>query len=381
MIIPILNSNVGELLVDHKSTIPNGILPNGFTGTFHNIEVTDHKNYEKNNELYKKVPIGLRFLAIKTKDNDNYLIDPVISGYRKVLDIASTNDTTNIKPLTKALSVVTVAKINGETIYLAGRFIRNEFYFIIGNKKSQILFKNINDIYKYPVSRMTKIARTMYSHFTKCGVLRKNIICRELAEQKYTVICKYYESDKVIHHQALFHSLSLTQRNHFNNYFNNKLLIGIGITEEYSPEPYSLTAFNVYEMLRVLKDTYYFLVPYYSIVDVNYFTYKPLLLRTWLKGVDFYYQEQNRRVIGMSDLETYWYKSLKVLKSCSLVPVSNPMLNVNFSFEALNLPDYLKNYYVELAESWFKWSKNKHVTRKNFPRMLFNFDMYYNRIY
>jgi len=148
--------------------IPDMVCPKNMKMALTDIKVfsrgPDDKVYNANKELREKVARGNSILLINDLESNKTEYDNIIFALRKFTGGMGDEDEDQpesnqvwlnyfLEPFENATEIICTEKANGEAAHLSARFIRNQFYLIVGSKNVHMIIGRPGDLEFYTDSR------------------------------------------------------------------------------------------------------------------------------------------------------------------------------------------------------------------------------------
>lgn len=392
---------------EQKHSIPSLILPKKYTtgyitdvdafinpkekksllrnSTMKKYEVeTDDYVYSNYPQLQQYIPRGLAIYEIyENETEEKEFFDIGVYANKKFTGMTKQDDDDKvdinkfcIEDINKNTDkLITMEKVNGEAFHVAGRYIKDNFYYFIGSKKSHIMIQHKDDIHLYQAERLknTKKFATSFMNFLNCSLsldkieILKNLLHYTKCTMVYEILQPSYQHivpiDE-IQDKFVFLMFSSPYNNNatltaFPPHIANKVIRVLNIeTAQYNIH-------DSWNLDKIIKDTR---------MDNN------------TEGIVLYYLNKNNQTICLLKLKTFWYIFLRALRmkanyfifnkeAATILNNEQIKTSINKKFDDISKDfqyddEPTLQYYKDKAFAFIKWvksSQNNTKFKTSFP--------------
>ena len=304
--------------------IPDGILPNGYTGILHDIKVKkgndpDDKIYSDNPEIQKLFPRGITTMILKKGDEEKK--DVAIYANRKFIEVKDEDDQKStdekwgkyfLENPNNAFKIICTEKLNGEAVHFSARYIDGKFYLITGSKNVHLLIGEKKDIETYTEEKYRNaklFARSVFDMLEIIPEKERQLFFSFLHHTKVTAVCEILQPD--YQHIVPLSHLEKSQLN-----LLTFTPTASGDNHHFYP---SLTAFPPHYCL-MLGEIFGFPIPSWTVIYSTHLDDHLQKIKGYhnKEGDVLYFMNKDGNTIGISKAKSVWYIFLRALreKSC-----------------------------------------------------------------
>lgn len=346
--------------------IPDGILPDGYTGRLHDVKVAtnnrmdDDSIYENDELLRERVARGNCVLELQKNDCITYSL--VVRGLRKFSDVTGK---LFIRPLNEAKTIICTQKMNGEAAHLGVCKIDSEYYICGGSKNVHMLFRNDQDLSKYDLkSKRFTFAIEICRRIISSLLINKSLF-DFIIRNNMTAVFEYLDSN----HQ---HVEDLS-------YLDNSILKFITwISCDLNND--SLCRFPSDSSINIARcfdlDTIK-----YEVIGIKDLSSHVNNVRTihGIEGEVLYFLDEKSRTIGITKIKTKWYIILRAIREKIRSALTRKWNIERFKREIgnrmkelqewLEFEDETRLKWMTLALDFYKWSFGRSIMMNKFPTL------------
>ena len=371
-----------KLVKKMEKVTPDGILPfpSTLTDRRPNTRDSDEAMYNKHARLRRMLPRGACVMKLSLPDGRE-IYDCVTYGQKKFSgstvedddDIESVEELAPNKYFLKdpetATRVLAIEKVNGEAAHISGRYINNEFFFIVGSKNVHIIFNKMEHIMKYTEDRYkiaNHISIAFLAHWNAISQTQRELFAQFLHLTRVTLVGEM----KMLDHQHVVYFEGMKQNS----------IILFSITPPPPPSEEDNNSFSAvptipaFEILNKLG----FCTPFFSEMSPGEFEKDKNRVRELRneEGRVYYYEDMEGNTIGLLKLKTKWYVHLRALRQQATYRHRSSTKNAHKKKtldEAkerarsrlteiktwLNTPDHELEHWKKVGDAWFEFLENR----------------------